>query len=443
MKSLIYKTLFEVKLMHEYFLTDSEGTTVFDSGDQRGRIRFLLNEYKNARESIDRDLNFEFPEEFKTEYTGYGLKLLQTYSGFKVSIRVTQKNQSDNTLVYEPFIPLPENLDLYILLSKKNNSIGTYTNSRSSKSISLIYFFSNDNLLDTKTAPYLVNNISLKKSDYVYEQGELASLGVNVIQQNYKDSAGIDQWSPVTGNAFVNENDRLLLPLKFDYSFPEEAKVSQAQFTVKDRNGNEIKKIFITAKDILQKVTLDFSPKPGEQDILSLPETFSFSDFIFSLEVTGSNGFSETQRVIFSNAFYDKARWGVINIRTIVPNTQFSLLAEDGYLIKRRNEFGVWTDSPIFEIPVKSRYSNWRYINDKGNELDLINELRDYLLKEDKILLTQKPRAISKSYFLIQNNAGNATKYLPNPVSYDLKKDDKARLYFDVMVPDSDLFPII
>ncbi|MGN6539420.1 MAG: hypothetical protein ACTHKY_01295, partial [Ginsengibacter sp.] len=67
----------------------------------------------------------------------------------------------------------------------------------------------------------------------------------------------------------------------------------------------------------------------------------------------------------------------------------------------------------------------------------------DYLVKEDKILLTKRPRSVAGNYFLLQKEGTTDTVYVPNPLNYDLKKDDKARLCFDIMVPESDLFPVV
>src|ERR1043165_4516206 len=101
MTSLIYKTLFEVKLMHEFFLTDQTGKTVFSLLDQEERKRVLLDEYARDNDSINQDLSFEIPRELKQQYEHLNLRLLPTYSGFKLAVRVKQVLLPDNALVYE------------------------------------------------------------------------------------------------------------------------------------------------------------------------------------------------------------------------------------------------------------------------------------------------------------------------------------------------------
>ena len=62
MSSLIYKTLFEIKLMHEFYLTEKDGNTIFDLADQKDRINFLLNQYTIDRSSVNKDIEFKFPK---------------------------------------------------------------------------------------------------------------------------------------------------------------------------------------------------------------------------------------------------------------------------------------------------------------------------------------------------------------------------------------------
>lgn len=435
----IYKTLFEIKLTHEFYCTKSNGDSIFDLAAQSGRMNFLLKQFTNNEQSINTDIEFKFPEELESTYSNYHLKLLTTYSGCKVAVRVNRQMLPDNSVVFQPFAAIPEDLNIYILLSKKNNLIDSYTNSVLIDTIPFIYFFSNENIAGAKSFPFLTGSISTFDGTKTYNQGELALFGANDIREYYKTDLG-DQWSSVTGTAFANENDRMLVSPKFYYSFNTTGEINEAVFTLKDKNANVIKTISVNSAAPIQKTLLDFSDKAG---IISLPEMFAFSDVIYTLDVSAGNGYLHTHRLIFSNNLYSKQNWGVINIKPSVTNTSFNLFANDGFLIKRKNSLGVWDEAPVFEIPVKSRFTYWRYINEKGKELKLIAALNNYLFKEDKVLMSLKPRAIAHAHFLLTKEDGTSPKYFPNPVSYDIKKDSKERLCFDVRVPECELFPII
>jgi hypothetical protein len=59
---LIYKTLFEIKLEHEFFLTLEDGKNLFEEADPLNRIALLEQAYANDRESFNRDIKYDFPE---------------------------------------------------------------------------------------------------------------------------------------------------------------------------------------------------------------------------------------------------------------------------------------------------------------------------------------------------------------------------------------------
>jgi hypothetical protein len=437
--ALTYKILFEVKLIHEYFFTDKNGDTIFMLANQNDRMNLLLEEFTGNRKSINDDVSFEFPENLLAHYKNYQLKLIPGYSGCKVAIRVNPKTLPDNTLVYELFAPLPGNFDINILVSKKNNLIESYSNSIINRSVFSQYFFTNENALSPKTFPFLTNAIPAFDAGKNYQQGELASFGLNDTREFYNDGAA-DQWLPVAGNSFANENDRLLLPVKFYYSFEEGSDITDATFELRDKDNNIIKTITIHSAGFIQKTLLDFSDKADE---ISIPETSIYPDIIYSLIVSGNNGYAKTLSLIFKNDFYNRQNWGAINIRPKVTNAAFNLISPDGYIIKSRNPLGVWTEAPIFEIPVKSRFAFWRFKNVNGKELKLDPSLTNYLFKEDKNLLSIRPNPISNSYYKLPKQGSTDTKYFPGPVDFQVVKDEKQRICFDIMVPVSDLFPVV
>lgn len=437
--ALIYKILFEIKLTHEFFCTANNGDNIFALPNQSDRMNFLLDEFNNDKKFINDDVSFEFPENLLALYNNYHLKIIPGYSGCKVAIRVNQKTLADNSLVYDPFETLPDNFDINILVVKKNNLIESYTNSILYRPISSMYFFTNETSLSPKTFPFLTNDISPLDGGKIYQQGEVASFGVNDIREFYNDGAA-DQWLPVPGNFFANENDQLLVPAKFYYSFDEGSNITDATFELKDKDSNIIKSITIHNSDFIQKTLLDFSDKT---DLISIPESFVYPDIIFSLIVSGSNGYAKTHSLIFDDNFYSRGNWGLINIRPKVTNAAFNLIAADGYLIKRKSPAGVWTEAPIFEIPVKSRFAFWRFRNANGKELKLDPSLTDYLFKDDKNLLSIHPNSISNSYYKLPKQGSTDTKYFPGPVNFQIAKDEKERICFDIMVPVSDLFPVV
>ncbi len=439
---LIYKTLFEIKLEHEYFLTGEDGINLFSEADPLVRQTKLEQAFDLGRESINRDVDFDFPDILKGSYKEYGLKILPSWSGCKVLIRVNQNILPDNSLVFEPYFSLPPALDIFILFIKKANLPDAYSNGRIGRPVPSIYLFSNENIPDAKVFPFLVNSISPFDSGISYEQGELAVDSSNTLQEYFYDNGGNLQQKEITTavKTFANENDRLLVPGSFYYTLTGKTPVTQLDISLKDKSGNVIKPFSINQTEPINRVLLDFSDKAGQ---IQLSGSLTLPDAIFTIEAAGNNGYSDTRKIVFGDLLYSIFHWGAAHLRPRVTDTLFNLITDEGLIIQRRDPLGVWTNAPVFEIPVKSRFGNFRYINNKGRELTLNPALNNFLYKENNVLISQLPVSLCKYYFLVSENGSNVTRYLPNPRTYEIKKDDFQRIYFDIVVPESDLFPVL
>jgi hypothetical protein len=354
-------------------------------------------------------------------------------------VRVLARTLADQSLVFEPAVTFLPNEDIFILIKRKTQAYDTYTNSRIRRSLPAVYLFCNADLPNAKSYPFLTNNVPVQDISFAYEQGELSLSGIKI--QEYYRSAGADLWRDVSGAAFANESDRLLLPLAFQYSFPNTSNLTQVSFTLTDILGNEVTAIDKSdAGGLKQSVGLDFSAKVKA---IAPDRLSALSDAVYTLKARGNNGFTATHTVVFSNDLTSTKPWGVIALRPNVTNNSFNLLAGDGFLFRRRNASGVWTEAPVFEIPVKSRLAYWRFINNKSKALDLSIPLTDYVKKEGKVLVTLAPRATCRSFFHLKKESPPATQYVPNPIDPEIKLEADRRLFFDVVVPESDLFPII
>ena len=437
--SLIYKTLFEVKLMHEYYLTTKTGEVVFNLPNQSDRLQFLLNQYADDRISINEEIEFKFLPEEEKKYAGQYLKLLTTYSGFKLAIRVNQKILSDGTLVYIPFVPLPDNFDLFIQMKKKSGNIDSLTQSSLYNPVPSTFVFSNQPLSTTKIFPFLTSTVEPVDTGKTYTQGDVASFGVNDSRQFYKNGTG-DHWQFIPGNAFANDFDKLLIPLSFYYSFSTQNNVTDATFVLKNKDGNPVKTTHVIKDVAFQKVYLDFSDL---KNTLSVTENSFSPDNLFTLEVSGNDGYFFSRKIMFGNEFFSSENWGIIHIKTQGPDASFNCIESDGFLVKRKLPPNSWIEAPIFEIPFKSKFLYWRFMNERGKELKIAPVLTDYLIKENKALVSKRPRSVSNAYFLLNKEGSSDTIYVPNPINSDLKKDQNDRLFMDIMVTESDLFPVI
>jgi hypothetical protein len=444
---VIYKILVEVKVLHEFYLTQTDGQTIFNLPAQSDRIEFLRNQFLRSERNITSELFFDQPVILNKIFENYHLKLLPAYAGCKIAIEVKRQTLPDGTVVYTPKVPLPEDLNIFLLLTKINDTPDAYTNTRMKRTNNSVYYFSNENIPDGKTFPSLSNPISAFDAALAYEQGDPASFGPNDIREFYIDKNGNSQWLSVAGNGFVNENDRILFPRRFYYLFSAGENVTEAEVILKDKNGNPVvisrdqnggtkSKLTFKSANPLQKIRLDFSTG----DAAFVPSSQVSDDLVYMLEITDNNGVTKSSRLIF---FEDDAvlrsSWAAINIKPRVVNTDFNLLDNSGFLITRRMPDNSIVPAPVFEIRVKSRLSFWRYIHDKKNKLK--NEHPDFLFVQNDNLVSEIPRPLTYSLTLFKK-PDNSLHYLPNPLPFHPVKLESNKLYADIVVPESDLFPL-
>jgi len=57
------------------------------------------------------------------------------------------------------------------------------------------------------------------------------------------------------------------------------------------------------------------------------------------------------------------------------------------------------------------------------------------------VLVTKVPRASARSWFLLREETSSSTTYAPNPYEPIIKMENDRRSFFDIRVPDSELFP--
>ena len=84
----IYKILFEVRVLHEYYLTQADGQSIFNLANQNDRIDFIKNRFLQDDRSINSELSFTLPDSLKKIFDDYHLSLLPIYSGCKVAVEV-------------------------------------------------------------------------------------------------------------------------------------------------------------------------------------------------------------------------------------------------------------------------------------------------------------------------------------------------------------------
>src|SRR5690606_23362209 len=178
----LYKPLFELKLLHEFYLTDRTGNNVFDLSAQADRLDFLFQKYESFADEINNDLSYEVPESCQDMLKNYGLKLLPSYSGLKVLIEVKLKKLGSGVSTYEPIQKLEDDLHIPILIKRRTSRFDSISNQKVERNINSTYLFCNDSTLSgSRNFPYLHTEVANHDAAFEYEQGELAKFGPNDI----------------------------------------------------------------------------------------------------------------------------------------------------------------------------------------------------------------------------------------------------------------------
>lgn len=412
--NVIYKILFEVRLLHEFYLTKGDGTSIFSGASVTDRTTFLQDFFDRGQRSINSDIEYAIPPRFRN----FRLKLLKTYSGFKVATEVTQTTDGSN-IAWQPVAPMPPDLGIPIMLLRTNADFDTYTNRRLSIPFDSIYYFSNGSASGTKSFPFLTNTIPARSSSGDYEQGELSQNG-GTIGAFYIDSNGARQFASVTGKNFTSEADRNLVYPTFNYYFKSTDKVKTANITITDKGGTSVYTRKVTSATPIDTITISVDPAK----ITTIPATITEDNLAYTLTITGTSGYKKTFRIFFlENSLRPSAALGLINIINQPDDPAFSLLNTKRLLA-----------SPVFEIWIKSRFSFWRYSNDQG--LQLKNSYPTALNAAGNNLVSIIPQNHTYTPIPVGDQK------LPNPKLFSPVKPEGQQLFADIIVPASDVFPL-
>ncbi|HEY1214505.1 MAG TPA: hypothetical protein VGE93_12800 [Bryobacteraceae bacterium] len=400
MTKTYHKILFEVRLLHEFYLTQQDGTVIFSKAAAADRDSFLQQMFSIGRRSINRDIGYSIPDAGQSIFGDHRMHLVEAYSGFKIGIEV--EPTTDGVLTaFSPKVPFPQDAAITVFIDRINENIDAYTSVRQKATIRGIGFLSNERNGPAKTAPFLTNPVPAFDGSYVYEQGELYD-EAGKIKAFYTGITPADPGLP--GTAFLNETDRLVVAPAFDYSFDAADNVKQAQFTITDPSAAQVYQNTFTSDTPLQKVTLNLDPTA----IRKLPHGRGIDELLHQLTVTGDGGYNKTFPLIFLDAPIGELPWAAVNIAVRPADAAFQVIDDKGLLVMRLNADGsVTTPPPVFEVCIKSRLTFWQYANNLG--IPIKNLYPAILTAAGNTLITQKP--IFRTYLPVPVG----TQRLPNP----------------------------
>ena len=210
-----YKILFEVRVLHDYYLygadplgTGGEAKSFFamDTPAQSARLQALL---RSGRYDMRGELDFVVGSAGRAAFGDFRLRMITTPTGFYVGMEVQPAKPATPPGRFRPAIAPAKDTVLTFGLAFLNPSFGAISNVRLDRDADSLYYFSNTGRHDGLSLSRPVESLAAGQR---YRMGDLARVG-NVLRQAVEDNNGeARSWVPVVGSAFVNQGDRSLDP---------------------------------------------------------------------------------------------------------------------------------------------------------------------------------------------------------------------------------------
>jgi len=434
----IYKILCEVKWLHEYYCTLEKGETIFDKAAQTDRMDFLFNRFVKDLPSIHEDLEFVAHPANNT-FSDHRVRVLPSYAGFKLAVRCRKEKLMDGTIAYSPFIPLPDQLCIRVMVREKKN-LRRYSAEISPRPLQPFWYFSNNDIPAARTFPFLTAPVSAFVMTQPYEQSEIALHAG--IARSFLNNGAVDPWLTLPGTHYINTNDSLLLPLTFVYTFSELENITKASFILKDSTSAIVKQINLASPEPMQSVTIDLHTT--KEIVKAVKHNAVTADQLYRLEVTGSGGYSKAfDNLLFAHDAIDPGVYtGVIDLVIKPANASFDLLDASGHLHTRISPGGIKQPAPILELWMKSKSAYWQYSNNRQKKFKLIPATTDLLNDNSGILVSKAP--VPMSYTPVKlKKPDSSFQLLPNPGADMEAQRDGSRILLNMQVPESNLFPLV
>lgn len=426
MSTIHYKRLFEVRILHDYYLSEADLTSFYALNDSE-KADFLNASIARDEYDVRNYLEIIPSASTRTVFHNFNFRMATIPSGFMVGVKVKPRLNEAGEEEYLPTTLTPADaLRLGFHLRIKDPGFNTYTNLKIRRPAPASYFFSNTNAEGLKVFP----SLSLPAADFragnTYEPGEMAMIG-GILKEALEETTSNNAaaWRAVDGDGLANEQDRILLPKLFPYTLSEATDTSE--FTLKEHDGTEVKKIPFNTAGNTQTFYLDFrqtAVAPGD-----VPEDIDEGHYLLEISTDSS---TETVQVYLSEELYRRTDAGALVVETDVTDSDFRVLNEDGTLITRKKTDGTFVPHPVFEIRFKRRSTYWRYRSDSGDSLKVTSDSTPFLDEESSYLVTKDMRPLTY-YPTFFEDPALPVIFLPNPGSGSIKKENK-RFFSDLYV---------
>ncbi|MBQ4818589.1 hypothetical protein [Aquimarina sp. MMG016] len=433
--TIIFKRLFEVHILHDYFLTTADGVSFFNKNEAE-KENLITKKLDLDAYDVKNLFEIEPVGSTKQVLSNYKLVTAKTSLGFMVGVQITVENKLGVTL-YKPNLKIDDDVNLTFSVKPSASFFKSITNISLRSSLPSIYYFTNKDkqVFDETTVP-AYTSLPISNQAIVHEDGRLYEMGALIdfsgtIREavQYTDGSDANHWVDIDDKRYVNDADRILLPHEFAYRFQLTQNATDVEFVLLDQSDNEIKTITKTnPAEILDSVLLNFV-KVDENDNMSddIPSGF------YKLKVRINGGPEIVHSIYLNNDLYDKNYFAIIDIRMDEKDSPFSLIDNEGFLKTRIDAADQKIKHPVFEIRFKNRSTYWRYNKEGDFSPAEVTATSSFLDHEPEKLISQKPKALTAALVPFQNGS---SLMLPHPRMPSIKVE-KDRIFSEIFINQS------
>ncbi|WP_143473722.1 hypothetical protein [Flavilitoribacter nigricans] len=282
------------------------------------------------------------------------------------------------------------------------------------------------NLTDALSYPSLHPAISGHNQERAYEMGELSVDGADLYQAFQHTEVAppaANIWEPVTDFHYLNSSGRYLVPAQFHY-LPRPVSAHQPvtflKAVLEDPIGTQVATTEISNPDGLRQINLNFDDvTPGD----------------YTLKISNSSTQLDQYTITISSDAYHLSDWAMIEIGHRNSLGDFRLLeTPDGYLKFNGSNL----DTPVFEVRIGSRLTNWEYIPFEDQILTPHSDNSSSITTVGSRLFTKSPRGLSHfpQPIAFKEDGTNDQIYLPNPGKPYVQASDPEQYISIIQLPE-------
>lgn len=345
--SISYSILFEVKIIHHYFL--NRGEKVFDAMNDSEKTKMMLR--YDARDVFE----IVPTEECNKLLRAYNCIFKVTSSGIIVGLRA----ESDGLIPpkFKPFMTLEDDLKFTFLIKLRDRNFMNYSALPFIGNSGQLFTFQNTLAGSPKKFPSLSTIPPIYKATTEYLPGDMLSNSVNnqtklftALRKTTKVTSTAGDWltEKSTDNLpmqYVNVNDRhQLVRGMFSY----QVKVAEVEPLANIKTATGI--------TVIPKIAM----LPGTFRMLQV-DMREFPEGFYSMHVESTTP-AYTDDVAFYLLQQRESPFGIIQLNVKSDDVAYNMLDPQGFM-----------RSPIYELRFRNRFTNWRYIGEKFNDASVTN----------------------------------------------------------------------